>query len=119
MLFGVYRLKSFYYGVNFDEAKVKAIEISDQKGYTYVPRIFVPVGGGGLIAGVASLIKQLMPKIKIIAVEAEDAACLKAAIAAGHPVDLARVYFLKRWQLSVLAMKLFVCVKSILMILLP
>ena len=51
---------------------------------------FVPVGGGGLIAAVA-LIKQLMPEIKIIGVEAEDAACLKAALEAGHPVELPRV----------------------------
>ena len=43
----------------------------------HLDRIFVPVGGGGLIAGVAVLIKQLMPEIKVIGVEAEDAACLK------------------------------------------
>ena len=48
-------------------------------------------GGGGLAAGVAVLIKQLMPQIKVIAVEAEDSACLKAALGAGHPVDLPRV----------------------------
>lgn len=40
---------------------------------------------------VAVLIKQLMPQIKVIAVEAEDSACLKAALDAGHPVDLPRV----------------------------
>ncbi len=51
----------------------------------------MPVGGGGLAAGVAVLIKQLMPQIKVIAVEAEDSACLKAALEAGHPVDLPRV----------------------------
>ncbi len=49
------------------------------------------MGGGGLAAGVAVLIKQLMPQIKVIAVEAEDSACLKAALDAGHPVDLPRV----------------------------
>ncbi|TDX10872.1 L-threonine ammonia-lyase [Buttiauxella sp. BIGb0552] len=105
------------YGANFDEAKGRAIELSQQQGFTYVPpfdhpaviagqgtlalellqqdahidRIFVPVGGGGLAAGVAVLIKQLMPQIKVIAVEAEDSACLKAALDAGKPVDLARV----------------------------
>ncbi|KAA1187968.1 threonine ammonia-lyase, biosynthetic [Photorhabdus heterorhabditis] len=105
------------YGVNFDEAKAKAIEMAQQEGYTFVPpfdhpdviagqatlamellqqdvhldRIFVPVGGGGLIAGVSVLIKQLMPEIKIIGVEAEDSACLKEAMAVGHPVDLPRV----------------------------
>ena len=39
----------------------------------------------------AVLIKQLRPQIKVIAVEAEDSACLKAALDAGHPVDLPRV----------------------------
>ncbi|XPE34622.1 pyridoxal-phosphate dependent enzyme [Shigella flexneri] len=53
-------------------------------------RLFVPVGGGGLAAGVAVPSKQLMPQIKAIAVEAEDSACRKA-LNAGHPVDLPRV----------------------------
>ncbi|AHM76341.2 threonine ammonia-lyase, biosynthetic [Yersinia hibernica] len=105
------------FGANFDEAKAKAIALSQQQGYTFVPpfdhpaviagqgtlamellqqdahldRIFVPVGGGGLVAGVAVLIKQLMPQIKVIGVEAEDSACLRAAWDAGKPVDLARV----------------------------
>ncbi|MBW5814581.1 threonine ammonia-lyase, biosynthetic [Yersinia kristensenii] len=105
------------FGANFDEAKGKAIELSQLQGYTFVPpfdhpaviagqgtlamellqqdghldRIFVPVGGGGLVAGVAVLIKQLMPQIKVIGVEAEDSACLRAALNAGQPVDLARV----------------------------
>ncbi|HDL8652237.1 TPA: threonine ammonia-lyase, biosynthetic [Yersinia enterocolitica] len=105
------------FGANFDEAKGKAIELSQLQGYTFVPpfdhpaviagqgtlamellqqdahldRIFVPVGGGGLVAGVAVLIKQLMPQIKVIGVEAEDSACLRAALDAGQPVDLARV----------------------------
>ncbi|ELY5931861.1 threonine ammonia-lyase, biosynthetic [Cronobacter turicensis] len=104
------------HGANFDEAKAHAISLA-QQGFTYVPpfdhpaviagqgtlalellqqdahidRVFVPVGGGGLAAGVAVLIKQLMPQIKVIAVEAADSACLKAALEAGHPVDLPRV----------------------------
>ncbi|NDJ55475.1 threonine ammonia-lyase, biosynthetic [Enterobacteriaceae bacterium 4M9] len=105
------------HGANFDEAKARAIELSEQQGYTYVPpfdhpaviagqgtlalellqqdahidRVFVPVGGGGLASGVAVLIKQLMPQIKVIAVESEDSACLRAALEAGEPVDLPRV----------------------------
>ena len=88
------------HGANFDEAKGKAIELSQSQGMTFVPpfdhpaviagqgtlamellqqdahldRVFVPVGGGGLAAGVAVLIKQLMPQIKVIAVEAADSA---------------------------------------------
>ncbi|MGL6118743.1 threonine ammonia-lyase, biosynthetic [Plesiomonas sp.] len=105
------------HGANFDEAKTRAIELAEQQGLTFIPpfdhpaviagqgtlalellqqdahldRIFVPVGGGGLAAGVAVLIKQLMPQIKVIGVEAEDSACLHAALQAGQPVDLARV----------------------------
>ncbi len=66
-----------------------ALELLQQD--SHLDRVFVPVGGGGLAAGVAVLIKQLMPQIKVIAVEAEDSACLKAALEAGHPVDLPRV----------------------------
>lgn len=53
--------------------------------------VFIPVGGGGLLAGMAVYLKQLQPNIKVIGVEAEDSACLKAALDAGHPVDLEQV----------------------------
>jgi threonine dehydratase len=53
--------------------------------------VFVPVGGGGLIAGIAVYLKMLRPDIKIIGVEPQDSACLTAALAAGKPVDLDRV----------------------------
>ncbi len=42
--------------------------------------VFVPVGGGGLIAGVATYIKQVRPEVKIIGVEPDDAACLYQAL---------------------------------------
>lgn len=105
------------FGSNFDEAKAEAERLSEEFGYTFVPPfdhplviagqgtigmemlqqnghldyIFVPVGGGGLAAGVAVLVKQLMPEIKVIAVEPEDSACLKAALDAGEPVVLNQV----------------------------
>lgn len=105
------------YGANFDEAKAKAIELSQELNMTFVHPfdhplviagqgsigmellqqnadlnyIFVPVGGGGLIAGIAVLIKQLMPEIKVIGVESKDSACLFYALQAGQPVDLERV----------------------------
>ncbi len=50
--------------------------------------VFVPVGGGGLIAGIAAYIKNLRPKTKIIGVEAEGSACLAAALKAGRRVRL-------------------------------
>jgi len=53
--------------------------------------IFIPVGGGGLLAGMAVYIKQLSPNTKIVGVEAQDSACLQAALEAGEPVDLDHV----------------------------
>ncbi len=53
--------------------------------------VFIPVGGGGLLAGMAVYLKQLSPNTKVIGVEAEDSACLKEALAAGKPVDLQQV----------------------------
>lgn len=53
--------------------------------------IFVPVGGGGLIAGVAAWVKHTSPQTKIIGVEPEDAPTLHAAMAAGRPVTLPSV----------------------------
>ena len=105
------------HGSNFDEAKAEAERLSELNGYTFVPPfdhplviagqgtigmemlqqnghldyIFVPVGGGGLAAGVAVLVKQLMPEIKVIAVEPEDSSCLKAAMDAGEPVVLDQI----------------------------
>ena len=105
------------FGANFDEAKAKAMELAEELNMTFVhpfdapdviagqgtiameliqqrgdlDRIFVPVGGGGLIAGIAVLIKQLMPEIKVIGVESKDSACLYAALKAGQPTDLERV----------------------------
>ncbi|WP_148612712.1 threonine ammonia-lyase, biosynthetic, partial [Aeromonas sobria] len=64
-------------------------ELLDQD--IHLTHVFVPVGGGGLAAGVAVYIKQLLPDVKVIGVEAEGSACLKAAMAAGEPVNLERV----------------------------
>ena len=53
--------------------------------------IFVPVGGGGLIAGIAAYIKYLRPQVRIVGVESEHSACLQAALLAGERVILPRV----------------------------
>ncbi len=105
------------HGSNFDEAKTYAIELAEEHQFTFIPPfdhpaviagqgtigielvqqnghlnyVFVPVGGGGLAAGVSVLLKQLMPEIKVIGVEAEDSACLRAALDAGEPVTLDQV----------------------------
>ncbi len=53
--------------------------------------LFVPVGGGGLMAGVSAYIKYLRPEIRLVAVEAEDSACLAAALAKQRRVVLPQV----------------------------
>lgn len=50
--------------------------------------ILVPVGGGGLAAGVSTLTKMLNPKIKVIGVEPAGASCMKASLEAGKVVTL-------------------------------
>ena len=53
--------------------------------------VFVPVGGGGLIAGVSAFIKYVRPEVKVIGVEPEDAACMKAALEKGRRVVLPEI----------------------------
>jgi threonine dehydratase len=53
--------------------------------------VFVPVGGGGLLAGVAAAIKTLSPATRVIGVEPKGAASFAAALAAGKPVDIGPV----------------------------
>jgi threonine dehydratase len=53
--------------------------------------VFVPVGGGGLIAGIAVYIKQLRPEVKIIGVEPEDADAMDRSLKAGRRVTLDHV----------------------------
>ena len=53
--------------------------------------ILIPVGGGGLIAGMATWLKAHRPGIRIVGVESEGAASMKAALEAGNPVSLDRV----------------------------
>jgi len=56
-----------------------------------VDAIFVPVGGGGLAAGVATYVKYLYPDVRMIGVEPVEAASMHAALAAGEPVRLDQV----------------------------
>lgn len=53
--------------------------------------IFVPVGGGGLIAGIAAHVKRVAPDTHIIGVESDEAPSMHAAFAAGHPVELPHI----------------------------
>jgi len=67
-----------------------AMEIMQQCD-TEIDAIFVPVGGGGLIAGISAYIKYLYPQIKIIGVEPDDAASMHDALIAGERVVLDQV----------------------------
>jgi len=58
---------------------------------TPIKAIFVPVGGGGLIAGISAYVKALWPEVLVIGVEPVDAPTLHAALAAGEPVSLDQV----------------------------
>jgi threonine dehydratase len=53
-----------------------------------VATILVPVGGGGLLAGVAAAVKQSRPSVRVIGVEPSGAAAMKASLEAGHAVTL-------------------------------
>src|SRR5271170_7782750 len=68
-----------------------AMEILRQHHGDAIDAIFVPVGGGGLIAGIGVYIKSLYPRIKIIGVEPEDAAGMYESLRAGKRVTLERV----------------------------
>jgi threonine dehydratase len=56
-----------------------------------VDLVIVPVGGGGLLAGVATAVKALRPEARVVGVEPEGAAGLSAALAAGHVVRLENI----------------------------
>jgi threonine dehydratase len=56
-----------------------------------VQAVFVPIGGGGLISGIAAYLKTKRPKIRIIGVEPEDSAGMKESLAAGKPITLKHV----------------------------
>jgi len=68
-----------------------AMEILRQLHGDDIDALFVPVGGGGLIAGIAAYAKSLYPRIKIIGVEPEDSAGLYESLRAGTRVTLDRV----------------------------
>jgi len=106
------------HGTSFDDASAYAQQLVKEKGLSYIPpfddeyviagqgtvameilqthtgdidAVFIPVGGGGLIAGMAAYIKYLRPEIKVIGVEPEDSACLYEALKADERVILDQV----------------------------
>ncbi len=106
------------HGDNYDEAFARAKEIETAEGLTFihpfddpaviagqgtigrelseqmddhVAAVFVPIGGGGLIAGIAAYLKHSRPGLKIIGVEPEDSAAMRDSLRAGKPVTLDHV----------------------------
>ncbi len=93
----------------YDDAYKKALELRDEKGYTFIhpfndpdviagqgtialelyeqipdlDAVIVPIGGGGLISGVAFAIKQLNPNVKVYGVQAAGAPSMKKSLADG------------------------------------
>jgi threonine dehydratase len=62
------------------------LEILDQ--CPEVASVFVPIGGGGLVAGVAAALKQTRPQVKVIGVEPEGATAMKQSVETGRPITL-------------------------------
>ena len=109
-----YGAEVILHGDVYDDACAKALEIAEKEGYTFVhpfddldvvtgqgsitmeiiqelptvDYILAPIGGGGLVAGVATLAKMLNPKIKVIGVEPIEAASMSYSLEAGEVVTL-------------------------------
>ncbi|WP_433771499.1 threonine ammonia-lyase, biosynthetic [Pseudomonas putida] len=110
--------EALLYGESFPFALSHALKLASQTGKTFVSpfddpdviagqgtvameimrqhqgaldAIFVPVGGGGLIAGIAAYVKYLRPEVRIVGVESEHSACLYAALHANERVALPSV----------------------------
>jgi threonine dehydratase len=100
------------YGATFDEAVAHSRELQAEHGYTYVhafddelviagqgtigiemieslpelSTVIVPIGGGGLISGIATAVKTLEPSVRVVGVQAENVAWVNPSLKAGHPV---------------------------------
>ena len=112
-----YGAEVILYGDVYDESCDYALKLAEEKGYTFIhpfddldvatgqstvameilkeqpfiDTILVPIGGGGLATGVASLAKMLNPSIKVIGVEPAGAACMKASLEGGKVTTLNNV----------------------------
>lgn len=109
-----YGARVILHGGTFDDAAAEAMRLTEEEGYTYIPPfndltvatgqgtiayeifqdlpdvdvILVPIGGGGLAAGVSTLAKLLNPHVQVYGVEPTGAASMKASLEAGHIVTL-------------------------------
>ena len=109
-----YGAQVLLHGETFDDAAAMAMQLSQEQGLTYIPPfndldvatgqgtiayeifqalpdvdiILVPIGGGGLAAGISTLAKLLNPNVTVIGVEPSGAASMKASLQAGEVVTL-------------------------------
>ena len=110
--------KTLLHGDTYDEAYAHALQLADERNMVFIhpyddpdviagqgtigmellqqhrdplDAVFVPVGGGGLIAGIAAYLKALRPEIRVIGAEPEDAACLYEALKQNRRVVLDQV----------------------------
>ncbi len=113
-----YGAQVILHGDAFDQALAHSLQLVEEHGYTFIhpyddidtiagqgtigmeilrqhagplDAVFIPVGGGGLAAGVSAYLKYLRPDVKVIGVEYEESACLKAALEADERVVLEQV----------------------------
>lgn len=112
-----YGAEVILHGSYYDEAYEHAVKLAGEYGYEFIhpfndidvatgqgtiayeifkdlpdtDTIIVPIGGGGLAAGVSTLAKKLNPNSRIIGVEPKGAASMKASLEAGHVVSIDRV----------------------------
>jgi threonine dehydratase len=109
-----YGAQSILHGSDYDSALAEALRLSQESRLTFVSpfddpfivagqgtiglelyeqnpdleAVIVPVGGGGLIAGIALALKTLKPKIRVIGVQAEAVPSMQAALENGKPVQV-------------------------------
>lgn len=112
-----YGAEVILYGNVYDDSCKYAMELAEKEGYTFihpfddevvatgqgtiameifkdlptVDIILVPIGGGGLAAGVSTLAKQLNPNIKVIGVEPAGANCMQESLKKGKVVELKHI----------------------------
>jgi len=109
-----YGARVILFGANFDESLAEALRIAEEEKLTFVhpfdddaviagqgtiglelleqnpflELVIIPIGGGGLIAGVATALKEVNPRVRVVGVEASALPKMQASIAAGHPVTV-------------------------------
>ena len=108
-----YGAEAILKGSTFDEAVAYSRELERERGYTYVHAfdderviagqgtigceiadtlpsatvVVVPIGGGGIISGIAIAVKSLIPNVRVIGVQAENVASVRPSLEAGEPVE--------------------------------